>query len=508
MRAAAHENSNTYGQSYQSGESRVNGQNTFLGNERREDVSDAFLELSIPYTPNLAQRLPAEQRYKLQRSQEYLELEEAIKALQNKKNMDSKGSVQELQRMKCRLMDDALQKWQKEQPYRPEDPPQYHYGIFERCRFMMPERDRLATNLFKEATLQSPLGLLVLRDLMALLEKTSEVEFRPGLERDKCLCPKMKMGSQGDKETSSTYDWRHIYNCYKKNQCCKYGFAELCFKCNEWIFSKKEWSVHCLDHLKDLDNFPIYFDPLVHSGVLAAPGYCPCCLRDERLPPEKRMYQYLNRAKWLVHFQKHIKELENRERRGGSLVTCPHPGPRCLKSFHSVLHLRFHLEDIHGIPMGKELKVEKVASERILPNKKQHAVKKERSESCLFINNTATTMRTSWWRILKTSSGIWTPSYPSKSSIWSEKEWSGSKSLPLSGSSDVKDDPVSNLDFVMIDEPDTDFVMVNELDTSIQPHDHQMPVVDLTLEGEQLHLKLWISQTQITYHSGALTFRK
>lgn len=73
MRAAAHENSNIYVQSYQSSESRVDGQNTFLGNERREDVSDAFLELSVPYTPNLAQRLPAEERYKLQRSQEYLE---------------------------------------------------------------------------------------------------------------------------------------------------------------------------------------------------------------------------------------------------------------------------------------------------------------------------------------------------------------------------------------------------------------------------------------------------
>jgi hypothetical protein len=38
----------------------------------------------------------------------------------------------------------------------------------------------------------------------------------------------------------------------------------------------------------------------------------------------------------------------------------------------------------------------------------------------------------------------------------------------------------------MIDEPDTDFVILNELDTSIQPYGHQMPVVDLTLEGEQL----------------------
>jgi hypothetical protein len=92
-------------------------------------------------------------------------------------------------------MDETLQKWQKEQPYRPDDPLQYQYGIFDRCRFMMPERDRLATNLFKKATLRSHLGLSVLRDLMALFEKNSEVEFRPGLEQDKYICPKVKSES-------------------------------------------------------------------------------------------------------------------------------------------------------------------------------------------------------------------------------------------------------------------------------------------------------------------------
>ncbi|KAF2183880.1 hypothetical protein K469DRAFT_689630 [Zopfia rhizophila CBS 207.26] len=161
---------------------------------------------------------------------------------------------------------------------------------------------------------------------------------------------------------------------------------------------------------------------------------------------------------------KHIEELENRERRGGRIVTCPYPGPRCLKSFYSVLHLRFYLEDIYGIPMGKELKAKKVASERILPSKKQYTVKKERSESCLFINNTVITMRTSSWRILKTLSGSTTPSYPLKSSTWSKKEWSGSETLPLSGSSDAKDDLASDLDFVVIDKPDIDFVIVNKLD--------------------------------------------
>lgn len=76
-------------------------------------------------------------------------------------------------------------------------------------------------------------------------------------------------------------------------------------------------------------------------------------------------------------------------------------------------------------------------------------------------------MRTSSWRISKTLSGSTTPSHPSKSSTWSEKEWSCSKTLTLSGSSNAKDNLVSNLDFVVIDEPDTDFIMVNELDTNI-----------------------------------------
>jgi hypothetical protein len=168
------------------------------------------------------------------------------------KNTDSKSYMQELQRKRRRLVDDALRTWQKKQPHRPHDPPRYQYEIFDRCRFMMPERDRLATNLFRDATLRSPLGLSVLRDLIALLEKTSEVEFRPGLERDKCHCPRVKKECQDDDESSGKYQWRHIYQCYKKSQSDRFGFAELCFICNDWFFSAHEWEIHCLGHVEEL----------------------------------------------------------------------------------------------------------------------------------------------------------------------------------------------------------------------------------------------------------------
>jgi hypothetical protein len=202
------------------------------------------------------------------------------------------------------------------------------------------------------------------------------------------------------------------------------------------------------------------------------------------------MYQYLNRAKWLVHIQKHIEELESREREGKSIFTYPHPEPRCPNLFHSVLHLQFHLEDIHGIPMRKVSKAKKVlrgVSERVLTNEKQHTVKKERLESCLFINNTATTIRTSSRRISKTSSGNTTPSYSSQGSTWGEKEWSDFGTLPLSDSRDAKDNLASDLDFVVIDKPDTDFVMIDKLSKNTQPsHSYQMPVVDLNFGGEEL----------------------
>lgn len=65
---------------------------------------------------------------------------------------------------------------------------------------MMPERDHLARDLFQFAKLRDSVGLSVLCDMMALYRQTSEVECRPGLERDKCCCPKKEENDESCSE--------------------------------------------------------------------------------------------------------------------------------------------------------------------------------------------------------------------------------------------------------------------------------------------------------------------
>jgi hypothetical protein len=101
---------------------------------------------------------------------------------------------------------------------------------------MMPERERLAVNLFETVSLRSPTGLAVICDLLALYEREKEVGFRPGLEPDKCCClgeddcSKLNLGNRPD-----SYDWKHIYNCYKtkhekKNSQSERGMKPLSLK--------------------------------------------------------------------------------------------------------------------------------------------------------------------------------------------------------------------------------------------------------------------------------------
>jgi hypothetical protein len=185
----------------------------------------------------------------------------------------------------------------------------------------MPERERLASNLFQVAPLRRPTGLAILHDMMALYQKRSEVEYRPGLEPDKCCCRKDDPKPSFDDPTAS-YDWRHIYTCYKRNCSDVYGFSELCFLYNEWVSGSEAWDRHCQDRLRNLDAFLLYFDPPMRGGVLATAGYCPFCLTNARLPARMRMYQFLNRSKWLDHVQKHVQDLD-----GSKPAKCPHPHP-------------------------------------------------------------------------------------------------------------------------------------------------------------------------------------
>jgi hypothetical protein len=81
---------------------------------------------------------------------------------------------------------------------------------------MMPERDRLAVNLFEVAPLRRPIDLAVIRDMVALCKRPSEVEFRLGLELEKCYCSDKKDHTKSG--PGKSYEWRHIYNYYKKDR--------------------------------------------------------------------------------------------------------------------------------------------------------------------------------------------------------------------------------------------------------------------------------------------------
>lgn len=152
--------------------------------------------------------------------------------------------------------------------------------------------------------------------MMTLYQKCSEVEYRPGLEPDKRCCRKDDPKPSFDDPTAS-YDWRHIYTCYKRNCSDVYDFSELCFLCNEWVFGSEAWDHHCPDRLRNLDAFLVYCDPPMHGGVLATAGCCPFCL------------------KWLDHIQKHVQDLD-----GSKPAKCPHPHPDCDELFELVICAR------------------------------------------------------------------------------------------------------------------------------------------------------------------------
>lgn len=322
----------------------ADGQAAYHGQERRTLVLDLFRGLTIPLNPRLWQCLPAKQQYDFDTSPEIMRINRQILTLRGTADKKSQGERKKLYAEKRKLIAKRLRKWQKNQPVKHDDSPGYHRAIFDRVRFLMPERDRLAQNLFLIDRLRSPAGLAVLRDMLALYQKRRNVEYRPGLESDKCHCRKDSDGSP--------YDWRHTYDCHRTAAEKVDGFAELCFLCNEWFYGIGAWETHCQHHLDHPDSLPMWCDPLAYGGVLARAGYCPFCLGDERMSASVRMHQFKKRWTWLDHIQTHIRELENAARP----LNCPRLHAHCPEKFDSVLDLQFHLQDAFGVERNDDTK--------------------------------------------------------------------------------------------------------------------------------------------------------
>jgi len=171
-------------------------------------VNDRFRGLSLSRNPNLWQSLPAEKQHEFESSPEIFALKDELAALKGKKDAASTARQRALYPQRRTLIAQELRKWQKLQPYRVESSEAekthlmaYHRTIFRRTRFLTPERDRLASSLLEVVPLRSPTGLAVLRDMVALCQKETEVIIRPGLEPEKCRCSKI----EGQKPSGFVY---------------------------------------------------------------------------------------------------------------------------------------------------------------------------------------------------------------------------------------------------------------------------------------------------------------
>ncbi|KAH7250906.1 hypothetical protein BKA59DRAFT_369348, partial [Fusarium tricinctum] len=335
MKRAGQRDANTYNNHYMPNNSGTDGQGTYFGTEVRS-VS-----------------LLAEKKEALQNSPKFVAIEEELTRLRRQENKKSTSRRKQLYEKKRKLADQELREWQNTQPRRPiavpgeKDLPCYHRSLFNRVRFLIPERDRLAENLFETDILRSSTGLQVLRDMIALCETDTEVKFRPGLEPSLCQCGKstrrrkLPESSCVAKDLKPTYDWKHVYSCFK-NSCS--GFAELCFMCNEWVVGEQQWSDHCRTHLDCPETLPVYCDPLTYGGVLATAGYCVFCMSEPSLAPEIRLHQFLDRYSWrdhvYRHFQTYVQTVE-----AGKPAPCPHPHRQCDINLETAKQLEFHLLD-------------------------------------------------------------------------------------------------------------------------------------------------------------------
>ena len=196
MKHGEHRNERTYCDSYMPNNAGTDLQGSYFDGKLRSIVNDRFRGLTLHRNPELWQALPARKQHELKNTPEFAAIETEIDALAPKAKTDpaAKERRQTLMADKRKLVAEELSRCQKLQPSKlltsPDDADfmEYHRSQFHRIRRLMPERDRLTSNLFLVALIRSDEDHSVLRDMIALCRQNIEVPFRPSLEPKKCSC--------------------------------------------------------------------------------------------------------------------------------------------------------------------------------------------------------------------------------------------------------------------------------------------------------------------------------
>lgn len=108
----------------------------------------------------------------------------------------------------CRQQRDALLHEQN-LAVPPQDSQPYE-SDFSQTRKIMPECDRLATNLFPEGSLRDKVGHTVMNDLIALCRSNAPTTYFSGLNVPGLQCRTCRRESGSDNEHNW---WAHLYRC-------------------------------------------------------------------------------------------------------------------------------------------------------------------------------------------------------------------------------------------------------------------------------------------------------
>jgi hypothetical protein len=134
----------------------------------------------------------------------------------------------------------------------------------------------------------------------------------------------------------------HIHGCVRNATARRLGIAadqlRYCYECMSWL-QEINWHDHSSQHLKCWDNR--HCEVIIYRHTVIRPGYCPCCLWDQSLAPEKRMKPWLHSAGLRGHIERiHIQRMK---------WPSTKPICGCLASFESEIEFRRHLHDAHGL---------------------------------------------------------------------------------------------------------------------------------------------------------------
>lgn len=140
--------------------------------------------------------MPAEKQHELENSPEFIAIEEELEqfSLKPKDDPAAGDRRRELRVQKRKLVSEELRRCQKLQPRKLPSKIQkteqigHHHTQFSRTSHLMPQRHRLAEDIFAIAPIRSEKGRAVLRDMIDLYSQDTEVAYRPGLEPEKCRC--------------------------------------------------------------------------------------------------------------------------------------------------------------------------------------------------------------------------------------------------------------------------------------------------------------------------------